>query len=347
MLIDRIPKSLCLPRNTSLSKLGGTDTFRLASTSLFDYGTNLTNIEKSVRRIYWADKGKCLVQTDQAGAEALIVAYLCRAGRFRELFLHGVKPHVFVGMHMFLDTWKTRCKDIDIDGIVQTPIALLKTKQGWKELESLIKSSDNWAAHERYYFIAKQACHSSNYAAREDAFRINALEKSKGKVVLSKKQAADILMKYHSMFPEIHEWHRDLQRTIERDKIIYNLQGFPRIITEWPIHESHWKEYYAWPAQSTVGCITHIAITRMQQYIEDEKLDWDIPAIGNGHDSIVTQCPTEERIHCGRKQKEFIEQELTSPRGELFRMKSETQCGLNWSPESSYNPDGLQELVLN
>jgi len=334
------------PRNTALSKLAGTDTFRLASTKLFEFGTNLTNIEKSARKIYWADKGKCFVQRDQAGAEALIVAWLCENGRFRDLFLHNVKPHVFVAMRMFMDVWKMRCKDINIDSMVETPIALLKTKQGWKELEALIKESDSWAAHERYYFIAKQACHSSNYGAREDAFRMNVLEKSRGKIVISKKRAADILMKYHSLFPEIHGWHREIQREVERDRIIYNLLGFPRIITEWPIADNSWKEYYAWKPQSTVGCITHIAITDTQTYIEKEKLDWDIPAIGNGHDSIVVQCPIPEAQHAIAKTKEYLEQELTSPRGEKFRMRSEVKVGLNWSDYHPIkNPDGLKEVA--
>ena len=65
------------PRNTTIYKLGGTETFRASSSKWFGRGTNLQNIEKSMRQLYWADDGKVLVQVDQSGAEALIVSYLC------------------------------------------------------------------------------------------------------------------------------------------------------------------------------------------------------------------------------------------------------------------------------
>ena len=338
--------TLDLPRNTCAWKLGGADTFRLSSAALFDlYGTNLTNIEKSIRRMYWADKGKCLVQVDQAGAEALIVAYLCKHGKFRDLFLHGIKIHVFVAIHVFLDTWKIKARDIDVAKFTATPIAELKSLAGWKELDTLIKESDNWKPTERYYFFAKQMCHSLNYDARAEAFRMNVLEKSRGMVVLSKQQAQDYIMKYFSLFPEIHDWHRDLAQELRATGMIFNLQGFPFINTgPTQLTDYDLKAWYAIIPQSTVGCITHKAITDMQSFIEDTGVNWDVWI--NGHDSMVTQCPVGEEKQCGAKSREFMEQELTSPRGEKFRMKSEAQYGLNWGPKKDSNPDGLRELVL-
>jgi hypothetical protein len=41
----------------------------------------------------------------------------------------------------------------------------------------------------------------------------------------------------------------------------------------------------------------------------------------------------------------FIEQDLVSPRGEKFKMKSEAMKGLNWGPFSvKKNPTGLMEM---
>lgn len=333
------------PRNTTTWKLGGTKSLRLASATLFDiYGTNLTNIEKDLRRLYWADKGKKLVQTDQAGAEALIVAYLCKPGKFRSLFEHNVKPHVFVAMHVFLGTWRMQCKDLDIESFVNTPIPELKKKEGWQMLDKLIKDSDNWQPNERYYFFAKQMCHSLNYDAREFAFRMNVLEKSRGKVVLSKQQAMDYITKYHGLFPEIRDWHRSLAEELRHTGMITNLFGYPFPCDDMP-SEYDLKEWYAIPPQSTVGCITHIAITQMQQFIEDNKLDWD--CWNNNHDSMVTQCPIEEELECGRMSKQFMEQDLISPRGEKFRMRSETQSGFNWSPwKKDKNEHGLLPLDI-
>ena len=133
-------------------------------------GGNLQNIEKSMREIYIPDgftdalKDKCsyymssgdlsifteeelmslriFVQTDQSGAEALGVAYLCKDGDFRQLFIHGIKPHVYVAIHVFRDIWKKKMREYsvagdvkcDIDEILNTPIKDLKSNPYWKDL---------------------------------------------------------------------------------------------------------------------------------------------------------------------------------------------------------------------
>ena len=334
-----------LPRNTCQWKLSGTETFRLSSTALLGkWGTNLTNIEKSMRSLYWADDGKILVQVDQSGAEALIVAWEAPLGKFRDLFLHGVKPHVFVAMQVFLDTWRLRCKDIDLELFRSAPIAELKKLEGWKELDTLIKSSDNWSAQERYYYIAKMICHASNYGMKAAAFQLNVLEKSRGKISLTKQQAEKYLADYHCLFPEIHAWHRAIEQQLRAGSTLWNLQGFPRLFTG-PITDKSLKEAYAFVPQSTVGCITHLAITHMQRFIELERLDWDV--LGNNHDSYLLQCPSGQEITCAKKMKELIEQELTSSRGEKFRMRSEAQVGRNWGPyKQGKNEEGLKEVLL-
>lgn len=177
------------PRSTTTYKITGSKTFRQGSAMVIGiYGENLQNKDKDVRKLYLSDgwnvndyhnlldylisgdidsfnteqinRIKLLLQVDQSGAEALIVSYLCRAGKFRDLFIYGVKPHVFVALHVFHNEWRKRCNDLDIDKFLHAKPAELTSIQGWKELDKLIKSSDDWAAHERYYYIAKMICHA-------------------------------------------------------------------------------------------------------------------------------------------------------------------------------------------
>ena len=123
--------ALSLPRSTTIYKLGGTETLRASSAAFLDtYGGNLQNVSDEMRRMFRADAGYKLVQVDQSGAEALIVAYLCQKAKFRDLFLHGVKPHVFVAMNMFMDKWCSVCKDIDVRSFGNTPIPELKKREG-------------------------------------------------------------------------------------------------------------------------------------------------------------------------------------------------------------------------
>lgn len=351
-------------------------------------GGNLQNIEKSHREVYVPDgfssllKDKCayymvtgdlsvftqeelaclkiFVQTDQSGAEALAVAYLCTNGDFRQLFIHGVKPHVYVALHVFRDVWKKKMRELnlagdipcDIDAILVTPIGELKQNAYWKTLDSLVKDSDNWNLDERFYYLAKQTCHSANYGITAQPFRINILEKSGGKIVISLEDADHFLRVYDALFPEIKQWHARVREQVKMTGMLYNLHGHPYTITTHNVEESTWKEIYAWNPQSSIGMITNIAFARLQEYTETENKRWD--NLINCHDSILSQCPIGEEKILGQKQKEYIEQSFISPvDGAPFQMRSETQYGFNWSPwkkgkdgKPDKNLCGLRELKM-
>lgn len=356
-------------RNTTIYGIAGTTTYRLNSKAFTTnfvtkstLGCNLQNIEKDARSIYWADEGKKLVQPDQSGAEAKIVAYCCEPGcSFRSLFENNVKPHVFVALHKFADVWQSKINEfagnikLDIRELTSCKIHELKLHPFWKELNALIISSDDWSADERFYFIAKQMCHSLNYSAGAYAFRMNALEKSKGMIVMSKKQAEEYIMFYFSLFPEIKRLHQRLERQVRETHTLYNLQGFPIYFSP-EVTDQSLKEAYARPFQSTVGTITNIAYTRMQSYIEETGVDWDL--LQNNHDSFLIQCPDneEEVDNCCRISKSFMEQELISPFGDKFKMGSGVSVGWNWAPRkeirnqdgsiSIKNEDGMREIKL-
>lgn len=343
-------------RNSTCYQIAGTKTFRLSSKKILGrWGDNLQNIEKSQRENYIPDKGKIFVQVDQAGAEALIVAYLSRPGKFRELFKCGIKPHVYVALQLFKDVWAkkmiehhiiTSLDHFNIDEICATPIALLKQHPLWSALKDLIADSDNWSLQERYYYLAKQTCHSGNYDIMPPMFRMNILQKSGGKIVISKEDSERFLGVYRSMFDEIPEWHQQVRRTVEATMMLYNLFGHPFTITQPSILETQWKELYAWCPQSTVGEITNIAVTETQQFIEESGLDWDI--LANTHDSFLVQCPEAEAQVCAGVMTKYIQKTFTSPfDGTQFTMGSEAQSGYNWAPaKKDKNPNGLRTIKV-
>jgi hypothetical protein len=314
-------------------------------------GSNMQNWEKGIRRIFVSDGWDCsciatreklahylltsdlsiftneerarikiLVQVDQAGAEALIVAYLCRHGNFRDLFINGIKSHVFVGLHVFAEVWKKEMansgSDIkcDIDYLCSLPINQITSYPFWRDVDKLIKSSDKWPAERRYYYIAKQICHASNYGMKAGMFQLNTLEKSRGKIVISQREAENYLSVYHGLFSEIHEWHRQVAEQVTATRYLYNLFGYPRYFW-YPStnpNETLLKEMYAFPAQSTVGTITNIAYTRLQTQIEnDPSLKMDL--LGNTHDSYFAQVPIGNEVEAGKLMQSYINQELIAP----------------------------------
>lgn len=362
-------------------------TFRRSSTALMKekgkklsgWGSNLQNIAEDLREIYhpdgfseelydkckyWLQTGdtsvfteeellrlRVFVQRDQAGAEALIVAYECEKGKYRALFENGIKVHVYVAIHLFPDVWYKELKDngysvgadFDINEFLMLEIKNLKQHKYWKDLEHCIKKSDGWGGGRRYYYYAKQTCHSANYGIEANTFIMNILEKSGGKVVIPRDEGERFLRVYRELFPEIPERNSRIKQQVESGKILYNIQGFPYIVTSYNITESDFKEYYAWTAQSSVAEITRVAYTKMQQCIEEYKKPWD--QLADTHDSYLHQCPLLDVKECAAKSKEFMNQRLVSPLdGTEFFMQSEANVGFNWSKKRDDNLLGLQEL---
>ncbi len=360
-------------------KLSGTKTFRKASTKILGHwGSNMANYEKSLRKIYRPDgfsdsvKEKCLywlgcgdlsvfteeelmtinvfIQSDESGADALIVAYESQAKQFRQLFLNAVKPHVYVALKLFAHVWKKKYKqmgglieDLNIDELCETPIGDLKKHPYWREIDSLIKKSDEWSASERYYYLAKQTCHSANYGIMANTFRMNVLEKSGGKIFISNDDATHFLGAYRSWFPEIPERCRWVEECIRKSGVIYNLFGHPYEITDYR-WEDKLKEYYAWSPQSTVGQIVSRAVVDFCKYAEENNKCWDF--LNDCHDSYLTQGLLIDVKERRDKMREFMNVPLVSPIDQAkFNMKSEQRVGFNWSDEKSDNPLGLRELV--
>lgn len=365
-------------------------TFRRSSTKILPernrknvgWGTNLQNWEESLREViipdgfsapltekclYWLDTQdtsvfteeelmslRVLSQTDQSGAEALIVAYDCTAGDYRQLFIHGVKPHTYVALKLFKDVWKQKAKEHNvsiesdtIDILCETPIEQLKANPFWREINLLILDSDNWPLTERFYYLAKQTVHSSNYGIMWHTFIMNVLEKSGGKIVISKEDGSLFLSTVRELFPEIPERNERVSRQVRETGMLFNMFGHPYIVWNGRPPEqllSDMKKFFAWGPQSTVAEITRTAYTNLYNYAAENNCSWDI--LADTHDSYLVQCPLLDSAACSRKQAEFMGQEFTSPvDGAVFRMRSETRFGFNWSKyKKGKNNLGLREM---
>ena len=213
-------------RLTCVYNIAATDTFRLGSRGVFKYkrgslsdkkgfGTNTQNWDKHQRDLIIADENKILGQVDQAGAEALIVAYLCRNGKFRQLFICGVKPHVFVALHVFRAEWSKRFGEELITKLCKLLPRELKTCPEFKPIENCIKDSDNWPAQERYYFIAKMICHAcvddKTEVLTEQGWVLVSKVSKNVKIATWKKQSHEIIFEQPTNWNE-YEHHGNLIR---------------------------------------------------------------------------------------------------------------------------------------
>lgn len=332
---------------TMLPKIAGTESFRLSGAAVFgkwkhEMGRNLQNITKRARRHFIAPPGYSIVQCDQAGAEALIVAMECIPAKMRALFEAGIKPHTFVAGWTFADQFAEEGVSRESLALITSvntvaDIKALPSHPGWAALDKTIRASDNWADDKRYYFIGKTQCHSGNYGASEKVIQRAALVRSNGRIRIPMAVAKKLRITYNEvLFPELGVWHGEIEARLKTDKKLVNLYGYPRYLTG---AMGQLPEWIAWIPQSTVGCISHHAAIEMEHFIEDAGVDWHL--INNCHDSLAYLAPDNEARACGDRLKVAMQQRLRSSRGEEYNMKAEVAIGKNWAPKSEKNPEGL------
>lgn len=339
-------------RLTCNLSVAGTATFRASSKAMFrfkgdkGYGTNDQNWSKKIRHVVVADSNKILIQIDQAGAEALIVAYLAGHGALRTLFDLGIKPHVFVALHLVPEYWAKCLMANNIDNYLNSSIDNLRNIERWKELENLIKASDDSPdPRKRYYYIGKQCCHAFNYDEQPGMFQLQTFVKSEGTLRLTLNECEKFYNLYHSLMPEIRSvFHVNIQNELKVNKrVLRNLFGFPRSFNGFWGNDL-FKKAYAFKPQSTVGCITHIAATEIQEEIEKRNPIYkSVDILQNGHDSLLFQAPDDKELlkELIPKLQSHFNRKLLSPKGEVFFMKSGASVGHNWGVRNKKNPEGL------
>jgi hypothetical protein len=317
-------------RVTGSYKLAGTKSFRRASSQLFgSIGINCQNPSHTLMGACEPDPGKIFLQADQSGAEARCVAYEADAGNYRELFDVDIKPHTYLALNIFPDKFKGNQPKERYAFRRPKELAALPE---WPELNLFITKAK---ANKKEYALGKLTAHGSSYDMGWKTFQINVLEKSLGSIRLTAKEAKYYLEMFGVVFPEVVAWQRKIKNQLLATRTLTNLFGYQRTFYgRW--NEALVREGYSWIPQSTIGLITSMAICDMDEYIEANKLDWDI--LNDKHDSMLVQCPIAEWKACGQKMNEFLGRDLVSTTGIPYQMKTELSKGFSW--------DSMEECSL-
>ena len=308
-----------------LFDVAGTKSFRLSSRMQFDeIGGNVQNKDEEFRGIIIPDERKALIQVDQSGAEALIVAYLAGKGNYRRLFELGIKPHTYLALNIFTNKFRGK---YPIDRyLYRTPDELAELPE-WKNLNKFISKD---SANHTEYQLGKKVAHAEAYAMGPETFRKQTLKESDGKICLSFQEAKNFLLVYAKLFPEIIEWQGKLIDEVKTTGVIRNLFGHPRSFYQrWNADVE--REILSYIPQSTVGVLTSIVFTELFRYALANDLLWDI--LINVHDAVVAQVPISEAPAAVKKTRELFAIPLTAPNGEVFSMKSEGMIGATWNKE--------------
>jgi hypothetical protein len=324
------------PRVLTNFKLAGTRSYRLACSKLFGFGLNVQQVDKGVGRMLVAPTGYSIVQSDQAGAEALVVAYLARPARYRSLFQNGVKPHTYLAMHIFQDTWNFEGhKDfflnlsIDIKDMVAHP--------HWKTLNKIIKNSG------KPYDSGKFTAHGKSYRMGPFTFQRSCLKKTQGALALDVAECKYYMSVFDTLFPEVIEWQDEVELEVRATRKLTNLFGYPGTF-ERNFTDSYIREAISWIPQSTVACITHNAAIAIAPAIES----MDGYVCNNKHDSLAVMVPDEFIPAAVDLIESALKVTFNNGRdGATFTMGVESQVGKNWGKYSEKNPEGMREYEAN
>ena len=306
-------------------KPAGTRSFRLSATKVFSrYGMNLQNPDKDTMDIACAPPGHVIIQPDQAGAEAFVVAYLTRPGEYRALFENGVKPHTYLAMRLFPSKFNLTPQS----PFLRERVASFVHHPDWPALHKKIKKSGV------PYDIGKRTAHGSSYRMGPYTFRNANLKQSEGTLRLSIKECREFLEMFRTLFPEVVDWQDEIEMTIRGTRKLTNLFGFVRMFMR-NMTDSYIREGISWIPQSTVGCITHRCIRACRR----EKLS----VCSNKHDSAAAIVPLDEARQVARFMTEAMRCTLQG-RDKEFTMASEVKIGYNWRDfDAEDNPRGMQD----
>ncbi len=327
---------------TTSWKPTGTKSFRLAASQFVidKSGGNAQNPDKLFMTCVEPRPGNVFVQADQSGAEALIVANECRAGRFRSLFDNGIKPHTYMALQIFRE--QLRGEHSADRYWAADPAALVKLPE-WSALNKRISKSKEC---EQMYFLGKKVIHAKNYDMKWKTYIDNVLVTSHGDIVLSAAEGKYHLNTHEVLFPEILEQQERVKTELHTTRILHNLFGHPRRFEKRMTADIE-REALSFIPQSTVGEITNRACVTLQNYIDDTGKAGRWHFANNKHDSLMAEVPAEDGMECAKLLNSLLCVKLTSTTGITYYMKSEVAIGKNWGKyDEEHNPDGMNEVKI-
>ena len=292
--------------------IAGTNTGRLSSSfSEYGTGTNLQNIEESLRSVFIADPGFKLAYLDAEQGESRVVGAI----------------EWNLGDGRYLDA----CEGGDL----HTTVARLVWPTGVAWTGDVRK--DRKLAEQPYYrhydrrFMCKKIGHGTNYGGKPRTLA----NQSKVDVGLIE----DFQPKYFAAFPAHKRWHADVDQRLRADGYLVNLTGRKRYFFGRRNDDATLREAIAYDPQGSLADILNTGMLNVWRR-RDCQLLMQI------HDAILIQYPEEEEDNVIPKVLEALRYPISLARNRELIIPYEVKTGWNWGKyDAEKNPDGLKAYV--
>ena len=289
--------------------IAGTSTGRLSSSfNQFGTGTNLQNVEESLRSIYIADSGMKLAKFDAKQGESFCVGA--------------------VEWNLFRDpTYLDACESGDLHTYVSR---LCEPKLGWTG--NLRR--DREIAERPYYRhhslrkLCKSIGHGTNYKGGPKT--LSALYK------IDVPAIAKFQGLYFKTFPAHQRWHAHVAERLRLDGYIVSLSGRKRWFFGRRDEDDTIREAIAYDPQCSLADIVNRAMLRVWKaraarlYMQD-------------HDALTYQYPEDREDEVIPKILALLKEEIPLKDGRTLEIGYDCKVGWNKGEHSEDNPDGLKD----
>jgi DNA polymerase-1 len=299
--------------------IAGTNTGRLSSRmSDFGTGTNVQNVDRSLRKPFVADPGMYLVNIDLEQADARNV------GAILWNLFHDEKGPEYAGA--YLDACESGDLHTRVCRMAWPDLAWPADPSEWKGYcDSIILFGQD-----SYRQVAKKLGHGTNYYGTPRTMAQHT--KSPVNIIEGFQRA------YFEAFPAIPAWHQWVIDELSRTSILYNLFGRRRIFFGRDTDATTHRQAIAYSPQSSTG--------------EEIDRGWyqvwshfgrDVQFLNQVHDSLLLQVPLHEANEIIPQILEVMRVDIELVGGRSFHVPLEAKAGWNWGNfDPKANPYGLK-----
>jgi DNA polymerase-1 len=294
--------------------IAGTTTGRLSSSfSEFGTGTNLQNIEESLRSVFVSDPGYKLAYLDAEQGESRVV---------------GAIEHNLFGDDRYLDACEGGDLHTTVARLVWPHLDWPGTNHGDRELAERV-----YYRHYDRRFMCKKIGHGSNYGgkprtlANQARIDIGLIE--------------DFQPKYFRAFPAHLRWHAWVDRTLREDGYLTTLTGRKRWFFGRRNDDSTLREAIAYDPQGSLADILNRGMLQVWRY-------GICVLLMQIHDAVLIQYPESQEDEIIPRVLEALSVPIMLDNGRQFIIPYGVQTGWNWGKwDEENNPDGLKSYKGN
>lgn len=297
---------------TTLS-IAGTNTGRMASyTASNGKGTNLQNLDPTLRHIFCSRRGKKYAYIDLSQAESRLV---------------GAIEYVLFGDPTYLDA----CESDDLHTTVARMV--------WKHINNREQADETYVRNFSYRFMCKRIGHGSNYVGTPRTIS--------HETTVPIANVQDFQDRYFAAFPAHRRWHHWVAEQLATQGYLVSLMGRKRWFMGRHDDDATLREAVAFDPQSSIADLLNRGLFRLWWKQQTDPTNYPIDVLLQVHDAALIEYPedADESVLLPRLLA-TIETPITLKHGPDTRtllIPSEAEIGWTWGKATNENPDGLQK----